>query len=324
MASEWFDKVTGSNDYERQSWRDSSNGGRAAGDWTGNINARLDYERAVYQGATWSGSSSQPSALQLAQSGGRSVKTDAFGYTEAQFNAMSATAKARHNAGLKASGKNVFVWGEAVAPGTAPILSRPVETGPGPGSGSAVTPGAVQVTSGPGVMGAATAPGKSPLAVVGPQGDVQIVAPVPGPGGNRRQSTSLSPIGVGGPLKPKIEPSVQQMLLGNYLINPNPRTSNAEEWEIRYAEPGEFVGGLVVMGSDIGYNARLSLKASTGFDSAVIGARVRDGAARIQTYVREEAAKPRIRTEDYAGKGGMLLQSWTNDSRNGYITGGGF
>lgn len=64
----WFDQVTGSNEYERQSWRDSFNGGMAAGDWTGNTNARLAAERDAFQGATWSGSSTQPSALQLAKS----------------------------------------------------------------------------------------------------------------------------------------------------------------------------------------------------------------------------------------------------------------
>lgn len=66
----WFNEVTGTNDYERQSWRDSYNGGRAAGDLTGATNARLDSERERFQGATWSGSSSQYSALELAQSGG--------------------------------------------------------------------------------------------------------------------------------------------------------------------------------------------------------------------------------------------------------------
>lgn len=54
--------------YEQQSWRDNFNGGRAAGDWTGNNNQRLDNERAAFQGGTWSGSSTQPSALELAQS----------------------------------------------------------------------------------------------------------------------------------------------------------------------------------------------------------------------------------------------------------------
>lgn len=54
-------------EYSQQSWRDNFNGGAAAGDWTGNVNARLEAERAAFQGATWSGSSSQPSALELAQ-----------------------------------------------------------------------------------------------------------------------------------------------------------------------------------------------------------------------------------------------------------------
>lgn len=64
----WFDEVTGTNDYERQSWRDNFNGGRAAGDLTGATNARLQAERDAFQGTTWSGSSSQPSALELARS----------------------------------------------------------------------------------------------------------------------------------------------------------------------------------------------------------------------------------------------------------------
>lgn len=65
--SDWFDRVTGTNDFERQSWRDSYNGGNAAGDLTGNTNARLSEERDSFQGATWSGSSSEYSALELAQ-----------------------------------------------------------------------------------------------------------------------------------------------------------------------------------------------------------------------------------------------------------------
>lgn len=66
----WFNDVTGTNDYERQSWRDNFNGGEAAGDLTGNVNRQLDAERAAFQGATWSGSSSQYSALEWAQVGG--------------------------------------------------------------------------------------------------------------------------------------------------------------------------------------------------------------------------------------------------------------
>jgi hypothetical protein len=65
----YFNDVTGTSDFERQSWRDSYNGGRAAGDITGNVNRQLDRERDAF-GTTWSGSSSQYSALELAQRGG--------------------------------------------------------------------------------------------------------------------------------------------------------------------------------------------------------------------------------------------------------------
>lgn len=61
----WFDDVTGTNDYERQSWRDNYNDGRAAGDWTGNVNARLDREREASGGFTNSGSSSEWSAREV-------------------------------------------------------------------------------------------------------------------------------------------------------------------------------------------------------------------------------------------------------------------
>jgi hypothetical protein len=63
----WFNQVTSTNDFERQSWRDSFNSGRAAGDLTGNVNRRLDAERAANGGATLSGSSTRYSALELAQ-----------------------------------------------------------------------------------------------------------------------------------------------------------------------------------------------------------------------------------------------------------------
>lgn len=61
----WFDTVTGTNDFERQSWRDNFNGGNAAGDFTGNVNARLERERSANYGATESGSSTQYSAAEV-------------------------------------------------------------------------------------------------------------------------------------------------------------------------------------------------------------------------------------------------------------------
>lgn len=70
----WFDQVTGQNEYQRQSWRDSFNGGRAAGDLTGNVNRRLDAERRAFQGSTWGGSSTQPSARERARTMGVGVR----------------------------------------------------------------------------------------------------------------------------------------------------------------------------------------------------------------------------------------------------------
>lgn len=70
----WFNSIAhgGTSDFERQSWRDSYNDGRAAGDITGNINRQLDAERDQY-GATVSGSSSEPAAWQVANATGPAV-----------------------------------------------------------------------------------------------------------------------------------------------------------------------------------------------------------------------------------------------------------
>lgn len=62
-----FNELTRTSDYERQSWRDSYNRGNAAGDITGNVNRSLNEERDRFQGATWSGSSSEYSALEYAR-----------------------------------------------------------------------------------------------------------------------------------------------------------------------------------------------------------------------------------------------------------------
>lgn len=227
-ARDWqnSEQTGGRSEYEKQSWRDSYNGGRAAGDFTGTTNARLDAEREAFQGATWSGSSSQPSALELAR----------------------------------------FI-------GTI-----------GPGTGGAGTPGAA--TAGPGGVGAVVTPTKAgvqapapaaPGKVVPGVGNATIGQPVvPNQTVARRTSTVLQQIGPNGPLRPKIEPTVQELLYGGFKIRPNPKTSNAEEWEIRYAEPGEWVGGIAVMGSDIGYN----LAKITGFDSQKAGRDIRNTVTR--------------------------------------------
>lgn len=114
----WFNEVTGSNDFERQSWRDNFNGGAAAGDWTGNTNARLDAERDAF-GTTWSGSSSEPSALELARSfvgrdgargSGLGVVTSGGGSSGAGTGNRSVAVGAPQDAGSGA-GRRVVVGG---------------------------------------------------------------------------------------------------------------------------------------------------------------------------------------------------------------------
>lgn len=144
MASEWFDSVTGSNDHQRQSWRDSYNGGRAAGDWTGNNNARLDSERDRFQGATYSGSSTQMSAIQLAQAIGKTVARPTASTGPGVAHVVKKPDAGRPVANAPITG-----------PGVGGIAPSPT---PGPGGGGMVTPkprgGSLQLGGGPGNPGA--------------------------------------------------------------------------------------------------------------------------------------------------------------------------
>jgi len=177
MSYDYFDRVTGSTEYERQSWRDSYNGGRAAGDLTGNTNARIAAERDAF-GTTWSGSSSQPSALELAQN------------YDFYFN------NGIGNGGLPAGYAGSS---QTAGPGNARVGTSGASSG---GVGSGAGAGAV----------------------------------------------------VTGPLKVKINDEATGLLLGGDWWKSNPFWSDANEWENRYAEPGEWVGGIVTMGADGLYN----------------------------------------------------------------------
>ncbi|MFC3705918.1 hypothetical protein ACFOOL_14265 [Devosia honganensis] len=169
---DWYDRVTGTTEYQRQSWRDNYNDGRAAGDWTGSVNARLDREREAFQGATWSGSSSQPSALELARSMG---------------------------SGSGTSGAS---------------------TGSG-GGGSG--PGSPRVTTGRG-------------------------------GGGRGSGSNLV-LSTPGPLEIGVKDEGTGLLVGGDWWQSNPWWSDASEWEERYGEPGDWIGGVVVASADLMFNA---------------------------------------------------------------------
>lgn len=58
-----------------------------------------------------------------------------------------------------------------------------------------------------------------------------------------------------GPLQSKLKVTHTQLLLGNTGWAHNPRWSDTAEWEERYGEPGDWLGGIVTMGVDLGHNA---------------------------------------------------------------------
>lgn len=180
MAQSNFDRVSGTSEYERQSWRDSFNGGRAAGDWSGGVNDRLDRERERFQGATEGGSSTQPSGLQWAQM---------LGATGVGFSHVG-------------------------------------------GSSSA----------GPGNSGASNGAAKG--------------GAVAGPG------VPASP--QAGPLKITIKDKGTGLMMGGDWWKSNPWWSDGEEWEARYAEPGEWLGGALTIGADTVFNLGRFVDAVTG------------------------------------------------------------
>lgn len=123
-----FDRVTGSNEYERQSWRDNYNGGRAAGDITGNVNRRIDAERAQFGGHTVSGSSAQMSAAEWAASRGDTIEYVGAG---GGFNGYAVvTGGAPVPVRTTGVGAATVVAGSTTGPGAA-VVGSGVTTGPG-------------------------------------------------------------------------------------------------------------------------------------------------------------------------------------------------
>lgn len=215
MASEWFDKVTGSNDYERQSWRDNYNGGRAAGDWTGNNNARIDAERASHDGGTHSGSSFQDR------------------YSREEMNLAM-----KHGITLPA----LVQMARDPGPGVE-VRHQSASTGPGvtyasTGAGVIAGPGA------PGVpTGATTGPGAPAASTKGGGGSLSFSF---GPG--------MNPFAGPAPLKPKIKDTATGGFTG-FEVKGNPWFSDVENFgEPRYGEPGEWLGGILNIGADVFYN----------------------------------------------------------------------
>lgn len=199
-----FAELTGRSDYERQSWRDSFHGGKPAGDWSGGVAARLEWERETY-GATVSGSSREYSAAELWQ-------IRASGDT-------GAIARDKSERRASQQGRSPASAG----PGNPTVVSH---KGPHP-----------VPTTGPGVP--AVAVGK-PVPVLG-AGAAAVAT---------------------GPLKIKVKQTATGIVTGKWPWSVSPGWSNTDQWEERYGEPGDWLGGLVTMGADLGYNLKLAYDAA--------------------------------------------------------------
>lgn len=233
----WFSDVTGRSSYSQQSWRDNYNGGKAAGDWTGGVNAQLDRERAAFQGATWIGSSLLPSALEVARlyGFGSAQTTYAFNGKDRSFTQVE-TAPAR----------------PATSGPSAPVAGASATAGPGNAAASA---GAEKPTAGPGATGTVT---------IGP------ITVTPGNIGTGKPMVELGPA----PLKEKTKLTATGGFAG-FKFEANPWFSHVENWgEPRYGEPGEWLGGILNIGADLAWNTG---RAADAFERSVDRAVTRYG-----------------------------------------------
>lgn len=135
----------------------------------------------------------------------------------------------------RGAGLETKIWRDADGIVGVQVLSdasKPQSTTSGPGNAGAAN-GPVQ-TTGPGAIGAAVG-GK--LGTAGP--------------GNVSGGLAALPQGK---LKEVMKPDVTSLKLGGNWWHANPWWSDADEWEGRYAEPGEWLGGVAVLLADTAYN----------------------------------------------------------------------
>ncbi|QCS37263.1 hypothetical protein [Tortoise microvirus 77] len=293
VKDSWYDKVTGTNDYERQSWRDSYNGGRAAGDLTGNVNRQLDRERDAFQGATWSGSSTQPSAVELAQAYGTSYGR---AYLESQ---------AKQSQGKQAP-QPAKPPAQAVGTWTAPITPP----APGPGLGNLNAPVAVVK---PSAKAAASSALRLPMPAAG--GGTLGWRPVPGPGGfgaildpgyrtpsnvelGRRFAQPGDPI-IPGVNAPK---EITEVWFNGYKIPRNPQTSDGADLEDAFGEEAgeKLAWGIVMesgaaMASDVlsGITNDALWGGKGSFDFGNVGAGVNSAVRAVVGSMKPSAEAPR-------------------------------
>lgn len=74
---------------------------------------------------------------------------------------------------------------------------------------------------------------------------------------------------VTGPLKPKLKRNFTQLLLGTSGWSHDPGWSDTEEWEARYGEPGDWLGGVTLGVVDTIHNADRTLREMVGPGPAI-------------------------------------------------------
>lgn len=209
----------GMTEYQRQSWRDNFNGGRAAGDWSGSVNARLDRERAVLGGFnTVSGSSWQDE------------NRDHFAASSMSAAEWADSGNARAIQEAWAANHVVQVVQQPAGPGLAYVSDQATAT-TGPSQGR-VSDGPV-TTTGPGAAAVVQKTSSGKLTFGTGPGNPFFGAP-PMEAGRKDKAT-------GG--------------FAGTEVHANPYFTNVEDfWEPRYGEPGEWLGGLINIGADAIYN----------------------------------------------------------------------
>lgn len=104
------------------------------------------------------------------------------------------------------------------------------------------------------------------------------------------------------PLDMGYKDSGTELMLGGDWWKGNPWWSDGEEFEARYAEPGEWLGGLLVIGADLLFNVGRAV-------DAVTGSRITDPSRDVQFNVEELASRPGALPQ---------LQGWLEETGNAF------
>jgi hypothetical protein len=128
--------------------------------------------------------------------------------------------------------------------------------------------------------------------VAGGSGPGAGTANTDGPGSGGTGPGSAGVVAPAAPLKAKMKSTTTQIMFGVPIV-PNPWVSNTDQWEERWGEPGDWLGGIAVGAADMLFNAGRALDHATGSD--VVSNKRRDT----------------FKVEDIAGKGQPYVNAVT-------------